>query len=157
MTDQAMSQSGKCKIKTGLILFFILSLAILLRFYNFSDILNLNADVSMAYLIAERIIKEKYILLVGPITSFGEKVNAVPPTYYYLITLLYWLVKSDAAVTFVFAQLEVLSVLFIFLLGKEIDSVRTGLLSSFFYAISYTMIGYSRNIWEPYRLPFFMP
>ena len=142
--------------KTLFFLLLILLLAYVLRIYKFNQTLKLDADVGMAYLIAERIIREKFLLLVGPTTSFGETVNIVPPTYYYLITFLYWLFRSDLVVTFIFMLMEVISVYLIFLLGKILDNTRTGLISALFYSTSSAMIGYSRHIWEPYRLPFFI-
>ena len=142
--------------KTLFFLLLILLLAYVLRIYKFNQTLKLDADVGMAYLIAERIIREKFLLLVGPTTSFGETVNIVPPTYYYLITFLYWLFRSDLVVTFIFMLMEVISVYIIFLLGKILDNTRTGLISALFYSTSSAMIGYSRHIWEPYRLPFFI-
>src|SRR3989338_7891669 len=144
------------KKKSKFFLILILILSFLLRFFKFNQSMQLDADVGMAYLIAERIINEKYLLLVGPITSFGETINVVPPTYYYLITFLYWLFRSDLAVTFILMLTEILAVYFIFHLGKILAGVRTGLFAAFFYATSSIMIGYSHHIWEPYRLPFFV-
>src|SRR3990167_5640100 len=119
--------------KTLFFLLLILLLAYVLRIYKFNQTLKLDADVGMAYLIAERIIREKFLLLVGPTTSFGETVNIVPPTYYYLITFLYWLFRSDLVVTFIFMLMEVISVYLIFLLGKILDNTRTGLISALFH------------------------
>lgn len=116
--------------------------------------MTLNADYGMAYLVADRILSEKYIMLVGPFTALGEKVNINPPLYYYLITFLYLILQSDLGVSLFFALIGILSVFLIYLLGKEIDSPKTGLLSALFYASSFMMITYDRNIWEPYRLPF---
>src|SRR3989344_6922322 len=111
--------------KSLFFLLLILLLAYVLRIYKFNQTLKLDADVGMAFLIAERIIKEKFLLLVGPTTSFGETVNIVPPTYYYLITFLYWLFRSDLAVTFILMLTEILAVYFIFHLGKILAGVRT--------------------------------
>ena len=144
----------KRKIKFLLILTLLFSF--ILRFYKFDQTLRFDADEAMAYLIAERIIEDKFLLLVGPFTSLGQSVNVVPPTYYYLITFLYWLFRSAIAVTFVFLLIEIAAVYFIFRFGQLLTGARTGMLSALYFAVSSSMISYSRDIWMPYRLPFFI-
>ena len=59
-------------------------------------------------------------------------------------------------VSFFFAVTGLFTVYFIYILGKETHSARTGLLAALFYSTSFTMITYDKNIWEPFRLPFFI-
>jgi len=138
---------------------FLLTLTIafgaFLRLYKFESTLRLDADQAMAFLLADRILNYGHRLLVGPGTSLTD-VNILPPTYYYLITGLYYLLRSELSVSLVFAVAGIASIYLIFWLGKLLFDVKTGLIAAYLYALSATMIAYSRNIWEPHLVPFFI-
>src|SRR3989344_8690772 len=94
------------------LLILILLLGVFLRFYNFSGTLVLSADQAVAYLLADRIINNNHILLLGPLTSLW-KVNLLSPTYYYIITIFYFIFRSELLVSLSFAVIGSLSIILI--------------------------------------------
>lgn len=138
--------------KTLFLLLAILTLGTFLRLYKFGETLHLGVDAAMAYLLADRILNHNHILLVGPVTSLPN-INLLPPTYYYLISILFFLFKSELSVTLVFTFMGIISPLFLFILAKEISDTKTALLSAFLYSINNVLVFYSRNIWEPHLVP----
>ncbi|OGG10796.1 hypothetical protein A3J20_02455 [Candidatus Gottesmanbacteria bacterium RIFCSPLOWO2_02_FULL_42_29] len=127
-----------------------------LRLFKFDHTLLLESDQAMAFLLANRIINFGHILLVGPNTSFYG-VNILPPTYYYIVTLIYFFWRSELGVSLAFTFIGIMSIPLIFLLAKEMAlSAKTALIAAFFYTFSFTLIKYSRNIWEPHFVPFFV-
>lgn len=143
------------QLRTKLWLLLIMSLATFLRVYNLKSSLILSADQAAAFLLADRIINHGHIILVGPFTSLW-KVNLLAPTYYYLITLFYYFLRNELIVSYVFSLFGIVSIFVVYLLGRELFNSKTGLLAAVLYAISNTMISYSRNIWEPHLVPFFI-
>lgn len=127
-----------------------------LRLFRFDQTYLLESDQAMAFLLANRIINFGHILLVGPNTSFYG-VNFLPPTYYYLITLYYFFWRNEVGVSLIFTFIGIMSIPLIYLLAKEMAlSTKTALIAAFFYTFSFTLIKYSRNIWEPHLVPFFV-
>src|SRR3990167_3130924 len=127
-----------------------------LRLFKFDHTLLLESDQAMAFLLANRIINFGHILLVGPNTSFYG-VNILPPTYYYIVTLIYFFWRNEIGVTLIFTLFGIASIPLIYLLAKEMAfSTKTALVAAFFYTFSFTLIKYSRNIWEPHLVPFFV-
>lgn len=141
--------------KRNFLLFFILVCSILLRTFRFSQTLNLGTDQSMAYILANHILKYNHLLLVGPLTSFWE-INLLPPIYYYLVTFLYLLLKSEVLVSFSFTIFGIIAIYFLYKLSKTYFNVKTALISAHLFSFSLPMIEYSRDIWEPHLVPFFI-
>jgi len=115
----------------------------------------MGTDQGAAYILADRIINQGHILLVGPFTSLWQ-VNLLPPIYYYIVTFLYFFLRSELLVPLAFSIIGMISILFIYFLGKEMFDSKTGLITAFLYAISDTMVWYGRNMWEPHLVPFFI-
>lgn len=148
--------------KTFFLLTIIIVFGAFLRFYGYNENLYithesfyLSTDIAMAFLIADRILNLGHLLLVGPTTSLYQ-VNILAPTYYYIITILFAILKSESAVTLIFTFIGIASIFLIFLLGRLLFGIRSGLIASFLYALSFTMVAYSRHIWEPHLVPFFV-
>ena len=111
-----------------------------LRLFKFDHTLLLESDQAMAFLLANRIINFGHILLVGPNTSFYG-VNILPPTYYYIVTLIYFFWRSELGVSLAFTFIGIMSIPLIFLLAKEMAlSAKTALIAAFFYTFSFTLI-----------------
>src|SRR3989344_654703 len=143
------------KTKSLILLFLIIQLAMFLRLYKISDTINLSTDQTAAYLIVDRMINDKKILLVGPLTSIWQA-NLLPPTYYYIIAGLYSVSTNELFIPFVFSLLNTLTTILIFLTGTLVFRTRAGLISAFLFAVSEVMVWYGRDFWEHYLVPFFV-
>lgn len=142
-------------MKFKILLLLIIVLAASLRLYRFEHTISLETDQAAAYLLADRIINDGHLLLVGPLTSIWQ-INLLPPTYYYLIALLYFFLGNELAVTAIFAAGGILTVYLIYLLAEGFWGKRAALLTAYFCSVSLTMIQYSRNIWEVHLVPLFV-
>src|SRR3989338_3328215 len=142
-------------MKFKILLLLIIVLAASLRLYRFEETISLEKDQAAAYLLADRIINDGHLLLVGPLTSIWQ-INLLSPTYYYLIAGLYYLFGNELTVSAVFAAGGILTVYLIYLLAEELWGKRPALLTAFFYSLSLTMTQYSRNIWEVHLVPLFV-
>ena len=143
------------KTKSLILLFLIIQLAMFLRLYKISDTITHSTDQTAAYLIVDRMINDKKILLVGPLTSIWQA-NLLPPTYYYIIAGLYSVSTNELFIPFVFSLLNTLTTILIFLTGTLVFRTRAGLISAFLFAVSEVMVWYGRDFWEPYLVPFFV-
>lgn len=141
--------------KRSFIFLLILIISILLRTFYFSQTLNMGTDQSMAYILANHIIKYQHLLLVGPLTTFWE-VNLLPPTYYYIVTLLFLIFKNEVLVSLSFMFAGILAVFFFHLLAKSYFNEKTALISTLLFSYSFQMIEYSRDLWEPHLVPLFV-
>ena len=141
--------------KRSIFIILILILGLLLRIFRFSDTLQLDADQAMAYILADRIINQKHFLMVGPIISV-ENVNILAPTYYYLIAFLYFIFRNELSISLIFLFINLLGIYLIYLTSKQIVNTKSSLLGALFFSLSSTMVNYSRNIWEPHLIPFFV-
>lgn len=141
--------------KNQFIFLLIFISGLFLRVYKFPLTVNLGTDQGAAYLIADRIINENQLLLVGPLTTVWQ-INLLPPTYYYLFTLFFFFLRNEIAVSFAFAIFGIFSIYLIYLAGKELFNRKTGLIASLLYATSFTMVNYGRDAWEPHLVPFFI-
>ena len=141
--------------KSTFLIFSIIILASIIRLFKFQNTLNMDTDQAMAYILANHILNYKHMLLVGPITTFWE-VNILPPTYYYLVTFLFWLFRKEILVSLSFAFTGILTVYLIYLLSNDYFDKKTALLTSLLFSFSYSMVEYSREIWEPHLVPLFV-
>ncbi len=143
------------KYKNKLLLLSIIIFGSFLRLYNLSHTLIIDTDQAAAYLLADRIINHGHILLNGPLTSFWE-INILPPIYYYIVTFIYFFTRSELWTAFVFSLFGIGSIILIYLVAEQMFNESTSLIAALLYASSATMIDYSRNIWEPHLVPFFI-
>jgi hypothetical protein len=129
-----------------------------LRLVNFKNTLTLSSDQALAFLVADRFVNHGYIILNGPLTSINKtlSINILPPTYYYFISLFYFLFRNDIIVSYCYAMLGISSVFIIFLLCRISFNTKTALIASLLFSYSYEMVKYSRNIWEPHAVPCFI-
>jgi len=141
--------------RATIIFSLIIFAGLFLRIYNFEGYLDLHTDTAAAFWIANRIIKDK-IFLVGAPQNELANANIYIPTWYYFISLFYLIFKNEISIFAVFVFLGYLSIILIFLVTRELFDVKTGLIASLLYAFSHQMILYSRYIWQPYPVPFFV-
>lgn len=140
--------------KVFILLISVLILATFLRFYKLSEYMTFLGDEGRDAIVVKKILVDRHIPLIGPPTSVGN--IYLGPLYYYMMTLpmaIFYL--NPVAAAGMNAVLGVLTVAFIYYLGKIWFSRLSGLIAAYLYAISPVTIIYSRSSWNPNPAPFF--
>lgn len=137
-----------------ILLSLILLVASFLRFYRLPEYMTFLGDEGRDALVWLRMIKKGKFVLIGPVTSIGNMY--LGPLYYYLALpwfLLFGL--SPVGPSAMVAFLGVITVGFIWWVGREWFDKQVGLIAAFLYATSPVVIIYSRSSWNPNIMPFF--
>jgi len=138
-----------------LLLAAILLLGFFLRFYHLKALAMFIGDQGRDYLVAKEILVNHRFPLIGPQTSIPW--IYLGPFFYYFLAIFLWLGKFDPVwPAYGTALFGVFTIYLIYLLGKKIKNEETGLLASFFYAISPYAVLQSRVSLHPSILPFFV-
>ena len=135
-------------------LIFILFIASFLRFYRLPEYMTFLGDEGRDAIVVKNILIDRNLPLIGPPTSVGNMY--LGPLYYYMMTIpmsIFWL--NPAAAAGMNAFIGVLTVAFIYYLGKVWFNRGAGLIAAYLYAISPVTITYSRSSWNPNPAPFF--
>ena len=131
-------QNSKVKI----ILLGILGLAAILRLYRIGDYMNFLGDEGRDALVVYNILHGKLTLL-GPTSSVGG--FFLGPIYYYFSAPFLFLSKFDpVGPAIMVALFGIATVWLVYKLGETVFNKNVGLISAFLYAISPTVIIYSR-------------
>ena len=143
----------KLFFKEYLILGIIVVWAFFLRVYHINTDLLYHRDQGLVAMDIYRIWHEKKISLIGAPTDVDGLFHS--PVYYWILTPFYWLGKGDIVYPAVFQILfEMFSLPFLYLAIKKLFDKNTAFLTLVFYAISYSLISYSRwFITVPFILP----
>lgn len=137
-----------------LILVFILFLASFLRLYKIADYMTYLGDEGRDAIVVRRLLVYFDPILIGPGTSIGNMY--LGPLYYYLIAPSLWLAHYSPVGPSIFvALIGILTVFLVWKIGREWFGRVAGIVASFFYAISPTVIIFSRSSWNPNVMPFF--
>lgn len=135
-------------------LVLILLLASVLRLYRISEYLTFLGDEGRDVIIVRRFLVYGDIFLIGPGTSIGNMY--LGPLYYYMMAPPLWLFNySPVGPAVMVAVLGIITVWFIYFVAREWFGKNAGLIAAFLYAISPTVIIYSRSSWNPNIMPFF--
>jgi 4-amino-4-deoxy-L-arabinose transferase-like glycosyltransferase len=136
------------------ILIAILLLASFLRLYRIGDYMTYLGDEGRDVLVVRRLLVYFDLILIGPGTSIGNMY--LGPLYYYLIAPSLWLARYSPVGPSVFvALMGIATVFLVWKIGREWFGKVTGVVAAFFYAISPTVIIFSRSSWNPNVMPFF--
>jgi len=123
-----MDQIIKKFLKRNGLLIIILVLAIVIRFYNFTDRINFGPEQAISLLVSSDYINEKFSLLGLPstqrTTSFGHIIFYPPIFNYSLIPLLILFNYQPIGITAYFAVLNILTGLLIYL---AVNKIRSGI------------------------------
>jgi 4-amino-4-deoxy-L-arabinose transferase-like glycosyltransferase len=131
----------------------VLILAAVLRLYRIGDYMNFLGDEGRDALVVYNILHGKLTLL-GPTSSVGG--FFLGPIYYYFSAPFLYLSKFDpVGPAIMVALFSIATVWLVYKMGETIFSKKVGLISAFLYAISPTVITYSRSSWNPNLMPFF--
>jgi len=146
---------AKIKInKELLILFAIILVALVLRLYKIDQYMTFLGDEGRDAIIVRRLLVEAHPPLIGPGTSIGQMY--LGPLYYYMMAPALLLANfSPVGPAIQIAILGIITVAFVWWVGREWFGKTAGLTSAGLYAISPTVIIYSRSSWNPNIMPFF--
>lgn len=136
------------------ILVAILVIASFMRFYKISDYLTFLGDEGRDVVIVRRLLVEGHPPLIGPGTSIGQMY--LGPFYYYMMAPALFLANfSPVGPAIQIAILGIITVLFVWFVGREWFGRTAGLIAAGLYAIAPTVVIYSRSSWNPNIMPFF--
>lgn len=136
------------------LLFFILVLGGFLRLYKIRDYMTFLGDEGRDVLVVRHFITNFDVPFIGPTASVGG--FFLGPIYYYFMTPALLLSRMDpVGPSIMVALFGIATILLIFLFGKELFTIRVGMVASLFYAISPLVIAQSRSSWNPNIVPFF--
>ena len=136
------------------ILVIILALSAFLRLYKIGEYMTFLGDEGRDMIIVRRFLVEFHPPLIGPGTSVGSMY--LGPLYYYMMAIPVLLANfSPVGPAVMVAILGVLTVFLIWFIGREWFGKLAGLVSALLYAISPTIIIFSRSSWNPNIMPFF--
>ncbi len=150
-----------------ILLILILFLAAFLRLYRINEYMTFlgdeGRDAIAIYNIVQGIgslfqgnieLAKEQLTLLGPTASVGG--FFMGPAYFYLAAPFFWLFNSNPVGSSVMvALLSVVTVWFIYKIGKDFFSKKAGLIAALLYTLSPLVIIYSHSSWNPNVMPFF--
>ena len=140
--------------KESLILLIIFLIALALRIYNIKHTLLFHYDQGYHGLAIREIWDNKRLTLLGHKTDVQGIFHS--SFFYYLMLPLYLISGwNPVGVSTILAGIDALSIMFIYLTAKKLFSKEVGLISALLYAVSYSVISYSRWLSNVTLIPFF--
>lgn len=136
------------------IVFLILLVGAVLRLYRIDEYMTFLGDEGRDVIVVRRFLVDFDLILVGPGTSIGNMY--LGPLYYYMMAPALWLANYlPVGPAIQIAILGVITIGFVYYIGKEWFCKAAGYAASFLFAISPTVIKHSRSSWNPNIMPFF--
>lgn len=138
--------------------FIFLSLAILIgafvRLFKIDSYMTFLGDEGRDVIIVRRLLTELHPPLIGPGTSIGNMY--LGPIYYYMMAPALLLANfSPVGPAIEIALLGIVTIFFVWFVGREWFGKVTAIVAALLYAISPTVIIYSKSSWNPNIMPFF--
>jgi 4-amino-4-deoxy-L-arabinose transferase-like glycosyltransferase len=153
MLSYFQSWSSRWKI-AEVAMITIVAVAAFLRLWNFPNTLEFLGDQGRDAMTVYRLIAHHNIILLGPVTSTGNMY--LGPLYYYFMAPFLWLSNMNPiGPAYAIAVLSILTVVMIYILGKELVGVRAAIIAAGGFAVSATAITLARFSWNPNPAPFF--
>ena len=136
------------------ILMIILAVSAFCRLYKIDQYMTFLGDEGRDAIIVRRIFTEFHPPLIGPGTSVGNLY--LGPLYYYMMAPALLIANfSPVGPAVQIALLGVATVVFVWWVGRKWFDTTVGLVAAGLFAISPTVIIYSRSSWNPNIMPFF--
>ena len=140
--------------KEAIFLGVILLVGAFLRLYRISEYMTFLGDEGRDVIIVRRLLVNLDPILIGPGTSIGNMY--LGPLYYYMMAPALALAGlSPVGPAVQIALLGVATVFFVWYIARKWFGRWGALIASSLYAISPTIIIYSRSSWNPNIMPFF--
>ncbi len=136
------------------ILAAILIVGAISRLYKINEYMTFLGDEGRDVIIVRRLLTEGHPPLIGPGTSIGNMY--LGPLYYYLMAPALLIANfSPVGPAIQIAILGLVTIWMVWAIGREWFGKTAGLIAAGLYAISPTVIIYSRSSWNPNIMPFF--
>lgn len=136
------------------ILVFILFIAAFARLYKIDRYMTFLGDEGRDVIVVRRLLTEGHPPLIGPGTSIGQMY--LGPLYYYMMAPALFIANfSPLGPAVMIAILGVVTVWFVWYVGRLWFGKAAGLIAAALYAIAPVVIVYSRSSWNPNIMPFF--
>lgn len=140
-----------------IMLFGIIFLGTILRFWRFPERIGWWGDIGRDMLVAEHIAEYGEIPVLGHNASGIVPYFYYPPWYYRLLGFLYLTLHSPEGVVVIWTLLQSLTMFFLYGSVLVLFGIRVGLLSILFYAFSNQMVQTSTEMLSAFDAqPFFM-
>jgi 4-amino-4-deoxy-L-arabinose transferase-like glycosyltransferase len=124
------------------------------RLYNIAAFMTFLGDEGRDVIIVRRLLTEGHPPLIGPGTSIGGMY--LGPLYYYMMAPgLLLAAFSPVGPAIEVAVLGIITIWFVWYAGRVWFGKTAGLIAAGLYAVSPTVIIYSRSSWNPNIMPFF--
>ena len=128
--------------KQALILPLIILIALVLRLWKWPDYLVFDHEKTRDLLDSLIIYKDLNITLLGPTTEIDGVFHG--PLYYYLVGFFYFIFGGDPkAGSIISFGFNILGILTLYFIGKDLFGKRVGLIASFLYAVSFESVSYA--------------
>ncbi len=138
-----------------LLLFILLASSYFRLFGTFTNSFAFTYDVGRDMLRVSEIVNQHKIPLIGFTT--GVEGIFYGPWWYYILAVPFFLSRGDPQfISGFIAFTGLISIILLYLLGKQIGDEKLGLVLALFAAISPAMIGLSTQIWNPNIAPVFV-
>lgn len=132
-----------------ILLIILLYASFVLRIETFkSPHYHYQGDYNRDYLIANHIIKYKELPLRGPYGELGPASES--PIYYYLLATFLFVKNDIIFLGFINVVLQMVTLIIIYLLSKEMFSRATSLITVLFFGFSQGIISQSSFVWQPH-------
>lgn len=136
------------------LLVFILAVASFCRLYRIDHYMTFLGDEGRDVIVVRRLLTEGHPPLIGPGTSIGNMY--LGPLYYYMMAIPLFLANyNPVGPAIQIALLGVITVWLVWYVGRLWFGKVAGLIAAALFAISPTVIIYSRSSWNPNIMPFF--
>ncbi len=137
-----------------IIILIVIAVGAFLRLYKIDQFMTFLGDEGRDVIIVRRLLVYGDPILIGPGTSIGNMY--LGPLYYYMMAPALLLANfSPVGPAVQIALLGVVTILIIWWMGREWFGKYAGLIAAVLYAISPTVITFSRSSWNPNIMPFF--
>jgi 4-amino-4-deoxy-L-arabinose transferase-like glycosyltransferase len=140
--------------KEFIALLIILMVGAFLRLYRISEYMTFLGDEGRDAIVVRRLLVNFDPILVGPGTSIGNMY--LGPLYYYMMAPALLLANfSPVGPSIQIAILGVITIFLVWFIAREWFGKFAGFIASALYAVSPTVIIFSRHSWNPNIMPFF--
>jgi len=138
------------------LLVIILVVGGVLRFYAVGQFMHFGQDEGRDAFVVRSIAQDGDVQLLGPAAPNNRPDFHLGAGFYYLLVPFYWLSgMSPAGGAWAIALLSFLSIILVYLIGRNFFSWRAGLIAAGLFSVSFAMVYYGRWSWNPNVVPFF--
>lgn len=136
------------------VLAVIILAASFFRLWDLANNFHFLGDQGRDALVVSRIFTDADLVFIGPVTSVGNMYLG-PFYYYFMLPFLFMTYPSPVGPVYAVALLNIITVIMLFVWGKEMVGKWAALIGAGLLATSHVAISLSRFSWNPNIAPFF--